>query len=302
MTSTTYARPVIPVLTALITGLASGSCFPGLGIWAWIPTGFILALLCYKIWRQQSATVTPLILCGFCGYLAIQPWLNPNLPENHVIHFVSAHPWRISGIVAQTPLLQQHRTKLILKVTRLETEKVSRSVQGQIRVTVYGVPPAIERGDGVTLKSRIKAIHNFNNPGAFDYQNYMALKKIWGSAYTTAERLQVVRRTADSGLFRRIDRSRRRIAGLIEGIQSEHVSSASKAVLKALLIGDRSGIAPAWRMAFNRSGVGHLLAISGLHVGIIAATAFWVLRWLMSHWQIALWRAWVDKEIGRAHV
>ncbi len=49
----------------------------------------------------------------------------------------------------------------------------------------------------------------------------------------------------------------------------------------------------AWRLTVPVSDI--LLAISGLHVGIIAATAFWILRWLMSHWQVALWRAWINK-------
>ena len=46
------------------------------------------------------------------------------------------------------------------------------------------------------------------------------------------------------------------------------------AVLRALVVGDRSGITPDLRKAFNRSGVGHLLAISGLRVGIVATVAF----------------------------
>jgi len=281
---------------AFITGLAMGYGFPGLGgAWVWIPAGLVLAVLSYKIWCRSGATFSPLTLCGLCGYLAIQPWLAPSFPENHVVHFVNSHPWRISGIVADTPLSKPRRTKLILKVTRLETEKESLSVFGQIRVTVYGTPPAFERGDALTFKGRIRAIRNFNNPGAFDYKTYLALKKIWGSAYTTADRLQVVRSTAKVGFFREIDRIRSRIANLIDGIETRLVSTDGKAVLKALIVGDRSGITPEWRMAFNRAGVGHLLAISGLHVGIIAATAFWLLRWLLSHWQAVLWRAWVNK-------
>ncbi len=135
--------------------------------------------------------------------------VGPHFPENHVAHFVNSHPWRISGIVANAPLHQQRRTKLILRVTRLKTEKVSRSVHGQIRVTVYGIPPAFERGDALTFNGRIRAIRNFNNPGAFDYQTFLALKKIWGSAYTTVDALQIVRSTEDGGFLRALDRIRK---------------------------------------------------------------------------------------------
>ena len=51
-----------------------------------------------------------------------------------------------------------------------------------------------------------------------------------------------------------------------------------KAVLRALIIGDRSGISPDLRDSFNRAGIGHLLAISGLHVGIVATVAFYIFQ------------------------
>jgi ComEC/Rec2-related protein len=52
-------------------------------------------------------------------------------------------------------------------------------------------------------------------------------------------------------------------------------------VLKALVIGERSGVSPEVREAFTRSGVSHLLAISGLHIGIVASAAFVLFRWLL---------------------
>jgi ComEC/Rec2-related protein len=65
-----------------------------------------------------------------------------------------------------------------------------------------------------------------------------------------------------------------------------------KAVLKALVFGDRSGIDNALRERFNRAGVGHLLAISGLHVGIVATLDF---RWIaldVLFFPPLLWRGW----------
>ena len=274
--------------------MAAGSQFPGLGLWAWAPAVLLLAVILYKVIRRQGAAITPLVLCGLCGYLSIQPWLNPNFADNHIIHYVNTHPWRISGTVAATPWQQQRRTKFTLNVTRLETAGAALPTQGKIRVTVFGQSPVFEKDDQVSFTGRLRAFRNFNNPGNFDYQRYMALRNIWGTAYTDGAKLKVVR-VAKTSLTRTIDRVRNGIAVRIEGIVSDQVTPASKALLKALIIGDRSGITPEWRMAFNRSGVGHLLAISGLHIGIIAATAFWLLKGLMSYWRVALWRAWVGK-------
>jgi competence protein ComEC len=65
-----------------------------------------------------------------------------------------------------------------------------------------------------------------------------------------------------------------------------------KAVLKALVFGDRSGIGDGLRERFNRAGAGHLLAISGLHVGIVATLVFGVFRWILSFLPPLLWRGW----------
>ena len=43
--------------------------------------------------------------------------------------------------------------------------------------------------------------------------------------------------------------------------------------------------------AFNRAGVGHILAISGLHIGIVATVAFFFFKWILSYVKYFLWNA-----------
>jgi competence protein ComEC len=52
-------------------------------------------------------------------------------------------------------------------------------------------------------------------------------------------------------------------------------------LLRALAVGDRSGLTPGQRGAFNRLGVGHLLAVSGLHLALVAGFVFWMVRWVL---------------------
>jgi competence protein ComEC len=88
-----------------------------------------------------------------------------------------------------------------------------------------------------------------------------------------------------------LDKTRSTFSRLIENSGR----SEAQAVLKALIIGDRSQITPQTRQRFNRSGVGHLLAISGLHIGIVATVAFFCLNALMVRVKPLLWRAWSRK-------
>jgi len=88
-----------------------------------------------------------------------------------------------------------------------------------------------------------------------------------------------------------IHAARRRLAQLVDAAGSQ-TATDEKAVLRALVFGDRSGIDDGLRERFNRAGVGHLLAISGLHVGIVATLAFAVFRWVFSFFPFLLWRGW----------
>ena len=53
------------------------------------------------------------------------------------------------------------------------------------------------------------------------------------------------------------------------------------AVVRAMTVADRSGVTPELRGAYSRSGLSHLLAVSGLHTGIVFLLANWALRWLV---------------------
>jgi competence protein ComEC len=119
----------------------------------------------------------------------------------------------------------------------------------------------------------------------------MAFKGIHGSAWVRLEKLQRHASRDPSAAHRVIHGARQRLARMIDMAGNESATD-EKAVLKALVFGDRSGIADSLRERFNRAGVGHLLAISGLHVGIVASVVFGCLRWIFSFVPFLLWRGW----------
>ena len=66
-------------------------------------------------------------------------------------------------------------------------------------------------------------------------------------------------------------------------------------MLKALVMGDASGIPPDVRQAFTRTGTSHILAISGLHISLVATAAFAIFRWGLCRVPWLLRRAWTRK-------
>jgi competence protein ComEC len=290
-TTNIYFRPVIPLLLSMMSGIAAGAWFPGYGTWMVVIVSFCMAALIFWIRKKNTARVVPMILLFALGNLSIQPWAAPGFPANHIIHFTEGHPWRITGVVVELDAGRLNRQKCVLRTELLECENKTLAVKGKIRLTVSGNDPKLSEGDRIVFNSRITPIRNFHNPGGFDYQRYMAFKNVWGSAYVQADKLIRIENKKEKGIGMIIANARARVSDLIDRIGDKD----QKGALKALIVGDRNAISFELRKAFNRVGAGHLLAISGLHIGIIAAASFFIFRWILSHIGFFLSHAWIKK-------
>jgi len=160
-----YFRPAIPLLIALMGGLLLGSRIPGyaigIGVLAVVGIGSNLLLLL----RRQPGRLIPICLFFFLGYLSIQPWLDPRIPPNHIIHYSNTHHWTIVGQIDTQPWQIKNRTRFDLRVASLEGDHQTHVVTGLLRVTVAGNLANIGIGDQIRFKSRMRSIVNFNNPG-----------------------------------------------------------------------------------------------------------------------------------------
>ncbi|MCU0559779.1 MAG: ComEC/Rec2 family competence protein [Desulfobacterales bacterium] len=288
-----YARPVIPLTIAFMAGIVLGSrgtC----GWWSAASLAVCLAagaMVLLRLTRGRPARFSPLVLLAALGALSMQPWSCPRLPDHHVGRFVDTGPWEITGTVDARPLEFESRTRFALRAEHLGDGGKPQAASGLLRVTLIGPSPALEQGDRIVFKSRIRPIRNFNNPGGFDYRRTMGHQGVWAAAVAEAADVLVLDRTANGGLLGVVDRVRGRIARQIDdaGLGSE------AAVLKALVLGERAGVPPEVRAAFTRSGVSHVLAISGLHIGIVASAAFLLFRRLLGFSTRLLMTGWARK-------
>ncbi|MBW2251245.1 MAG: ComEC family competence protein, partial [Deltaproteobacteria bacterium] len=289
-----YSRPIIPLLISMISGIVLGDIVPGFRVWAYLlvsTTGGLM--LCSIISRSflKKDFLVPIILFFALGYLLIQPSTSPNFPSNHIIHFTDSNKWKIIGTIDQSVEKIKYRRKFILIAESLEGKNGKFSVTGKIRVTVAGDEPVLSFGDRISFAAKIKSIKNFKNPGGFDYKRYLAFKSVFGSAYAHGKKVTVIDKRTDRGIKLVISNARCHISTFIEKTGGGN----HQGVLKALIVGQRQQIPPALRDAFNRAGVGHLLAISGLHIGIVASVAFIFFSWILSRFKLLLFNAWVKK-------
>lgn len=308
--SQVYARPLIPVLSALMAGIVSGVWFAGpsgLGP----PVALFAVLPVILVSKRKRAALLPLVLFFGLGCWSVQSWSSPSLPVNHVSRFIDDKPWHIVGELAGHVEQFPDRTRFDLKVETLARGGASYQAGGLVRVTVLEPHKGLLAGDRLGLQARLSAVRNFNNPGRFDYRRYLAFRGILASASVPRKDLVIKMGPARGFRFdRAIGRLREAVARLIDRATSEEAARQEtgqgpepapragneiSGLINALIAGDRSGVSPNMRDAFNRIGAGHLLAISGLHVGMVATLAFFCLRYLLSRSQRVLLAAWAAK-------
>ncbi len=286
-----YFRPFIGLAAVFLPGVVAGAAFPGYLYWAGVLLLTGAALVSVFLKQGRSVALLPLALFFILGYLSIQPWVRPCFPDNHITRYADNNVYTLTGVVADMPRVSGNRSRFILQAKTIAGNGSVGPVVGRIRMSCYRTPEPLYKGDAVALKTRIRPIHNFNNPGGFDYERFMAYQKVRVSGYARGDGI----RFAGGGPVRReaaiLQRLRGYISGMIDGMPFAVPDGCMpvRPVMKALFMGDKTGLTPPLRELFSRSGTSHLLAISGLHVGIVAGVSFFVFRWMLSFVSPLLW-------------
>ena len=136
---------------------------------------------------------------------------------------------------------------------------------GRVRLYVAGSLAGYGAGDRVRVLGWLGPVRGPSNPGGWDRR--VSLRRRGIRCEMSADAATVERTAEGWNLSAPVDRLRARCAKQLERMMPDRAA----AVAKALLLGDRGDLTPEERRRFMASGTMHLLAISGLHVGLLAA-------------------------------
>jgi competence protein ComEC len=178
---------------------------------------------------------------------------------------------RLSGYVSSLPSNSDLYSRFILDVIQLRDMNASeRNNPGKIRLYWYRPYPVIIPGQHMNLIVRLKQPHGVKNPGGFDYEAWLFKEGIRATGY-----IRGIDNEAQLWPSRiNIHTLRYHLRNKLEIIFKD--SDQYFGLILALLIGDRSKIKSDQQDVLIRTGTGHLLAISGLHIGFV----FMITRWL----------------------
>jgi competence protein ComEC len=202
---------------------------------------------------------------------------------------VTAHVVR-DGVLRQNP--RGARQSLDVESESVAFEGVSTPVRAGIRMTIYPAPddgeadddsaedaaaaepPVYLYGQRLRFSTRLRTPRNFGNPGALDYRAVLAQQGIAAQASARADRVEPLSGFAGS----RVELWRSQFHRGLRQRLTALWGREDGALLAAMLIGERTFLDRETRLNFQRTGVYHILVVSGMNVGILALVVFWVLR------------------------
>ena len=125
-------------------------------------------------------------------------------------------------------------------------------------------------GDGLSIQSRIRENSNWHR-GAFDYRRYLEIHGFTGSTFVSSWKWQKVRVSLEG--LSRLERTKlyflRLRTRLLKRLAVDESSGDQYAVVAAMALGDKSALTKELKEVYAVTGASHVLALSGLHLGII---------------------------------
>ncbi|HHL40269.1 MAG TPA: DNA internalization-related competence protein ComEC/Rec2 [Deltaproteobacteria bacterium] len=262
------AAPLAPAALAFGAGIWTARAVDP-GLWTALllfALSFCAAAFALAGGRAAPAAVLPVFF--MLGLWTMAQGLERNLPADHIARFVGGDGGPFDTVTEGEVLAVEPRrrstTRLYVEARRLYGDGVERAVSGTVLLNVRG-DVGLRPGDTVRFAASLRRPANLANPGGFDYEWWLARRGVFVKAYAPSPLL--VERLSEGGAsLRRLAYSiRSRMAALIDAAGLENAG-----VVKALVTGLRHDVPDEVTRAMARSGAAHLLAISGLHVGLVA--------------------------------
>lgn len=195
----------------------------------------------------------------------------------------------VTGVVAELPHLSEHGQRFNFTVEKTLTPGVS--VPQHIHLSTYTdqktPPPSVHAGERWQLTVRLKQPHGTSNPHGYDFELWALENNVRAVGYVNNKGNNIRLSQLAGGYAYRIESWREAIRNKISNTLG---NAPYTGIITALTIGDQDSISQAQWQLFRRTGVIHLMSISGLHITMQAGIAFSLVYWLWRRsYRLTLW-------------
>lgn len=277
--------PLIPIVIVYLLGLMVGEHLAIPRTLSYIGIISLIFISIVSILRNRPTLRTVAILALFCllGMMFINLHLRPDFPRNHIFHYADKGRLNVEGLLYRRPVPSLRGAKLYLKVEKIYLTDGLIKARGKALISVKEYRGGLRYGDRIRFIAKLYHPRNFNNPGGFNYRRFLACKGIWITGYVEKDTgIATVARGKGNAFLQLIEAWRERIRALLE----KSAPVETRGIMKALILGEREGIPEEVKEEFIVAGVAHIIAISGLHMGIIALVVFLLMKWSLRRSEI----------------
>ena len=229
--------------------------------WLLLLTGLALAVLARR--GLGACSLAAVLLLGLC-WTAQAAWhgLTARWPAA-----LDGDDVELTGWIDSLPRRDAGRTMFTLRVQQAATA----IPLGRVRLSWYEPAPDLAAGQTLAIEARLRAPRGLANPGGLDYERWLFVEGFDATGYVrSGEVVTAASPTIAQGWLQWRMQIATRIRQLV-------ASDDAAALLTALSLGERGSFTDRHWDVLQRTGTSHLVAVSGLHVGLVAMFAFVVL-------------------------
>jgi competence protein ComEC len=222
-------------------------------------------------WRKRQYRPLIALLFG-AGWtlLSVSSQLQHRLPSEY-----QGKDLFLEAVISSLPKRQGRLVRFQAQVNQLQDSQGNQIDLSQLLLSWYGPHETLRIGDTWRFKVRLKRPRGIQNPAGADHERWLFSQGIQAKGYVKKWQGNALLESRITQAW--MDRLRQLIASQLDRL-IQQPSAAS--LLKALAIGDKRGFGTSeWRV-FSATGTNHLVAISGLHIGIVAGWLLFIGQWL----------------------
>ena len=204
----------------------------------------------------------------FVGMTALT-WSRMHQAHEELSPATESESLEFRGVLMDRAVARNGRTRLLIETSEIRTS--ARKLAGHHNILVFvkdkhEKAAAWKPGETATVRGLLQPFPFARNPGDFDYGAYLRLQGVSGVVQSADSLVQVVPAAGGWNAPHWAATARASLGAVLDA----HHDPAVAGFLKAILLGDRSDIDPEVKEAFVTTGTVHVLALSGLHVGVLA--------------------------------
>ncbi|MBM3858506.1 MAG: DNA internalization-related competence protein ComEC/Rec2, partial [Verrucomicrobia bacterium] len=235
--------------------------------------GCAAAMLLLFLFWQRVPVLLALVFCA--GSLSYRETVALRSPYDVARLVSGAQSAGVRGVIVSAPQSRDgERAHFTLRLSALRLAEEWEPAKGLLWMSG---PAALRYGDEIESVAALRAPEPARNPGGFDQRGWLAREGIsFTASIATNDPCAVLARDCGNALTALSLRLRARFERALRcGLETEPEMAG---VLAGMVIGERAGIPADTYADFQRTGVFHVFAVSGLHVGLIAALVLTLLR------------------------